>query len=126
MSSSVRATTESSTRRKRWVVRRRVVLLLSLFVIPFAISALLNSYGPLTADSAIRMAFATVAGQTIAIGGAVAALVITVVSRRSIPGVIFFALIALVVTMYAFTVMEGAGELLLERLDLVAETARLN
>ncbi|WP_341955918.1 hypothetical protein [Microbacterium sp. LWH13-1.2] len=125
MSSSVR-TTESSTRRKRWVVRRRAVLLMSLFVIPFAISALLNSYGPLTADSAIRMAFATVAGQTVAIGGAVAALVITVVSRRSIPGVIFFALVAVVVTMYALTVMGSAGELLLDRLDLVAETARLN
>jgi len=126
MSSSVRATAESPTRRTRWVVRRRVVLLLSLFVIPFAISALLNSYGPLTAESAIRMAFATVAGQTIAIGGAVAALVITLVSRRSIPGVIVFALIALVVTMYAFTVMGNAGQVLLDRLDLVAETARLN
>ncbi len=65
------------------------------------------------------------AGQTIAIGGAVAALVITVVSRRSIPGVIFFSLIALIVTIYALTVMESAGELLLDRLDLVAETARL-
>ncbi|MGJ0390033.1 hypothetical protein [Microbacterium sp. CGR1] len=107
-------------------MRRRAVLILSLFVIPFAISALLNSYGPLTADSAIRMAFATVAGQTIAIGGAVAALVITVVSLRSLPGVIFFTLIALVVTMYAFTVMGNAGQVLLDRLDLVAETARLN
>ncbi|WP_431074953.1 hypothetical protein [Microbacterium phyllosphaerae] len=54
-----------------------------------------------------------------------AALVITVVSRRSIPGVIFFSLIALIVTIYALTVMESAGELLLDRLDLVAETARL-
>lgn len=102
------------------------MLILSLFAIAFAISALLNSYGPLTAESAIRMAFATVAGQTIAIGGAVAALAITVVSRRSIPGVIFFAVITLVVSMYAFTVMGNAAELLLDRLELVEATARLN
>lgn len=126
MSSSVRAATESSAPRTRWVIRRRAVLILSLFAIPFAISALLNSYGPLSAESAIRMAFATVAGQTIAIGGAVAALAITVVSRRSIPGVIFFAVITLVVSMYAFTVMGNAAELLLDRLELVEATARLN
>lgn len=46
---------------------------LGVIVMPLALSAALNSYGPLTEDGAIRMAFATVAGQTIAILSVIAA-----------------------------------------------------
>jgi uncharacterized membrane protein YdjX (TVP38/TMEM64 family) len=115
-----------AVRAPRWFARRRFVLIMSLFVIPIALSASLNSYAPLTVDSALRMAFASVAGQTIAIIGALVALVITLTSRRSLPGVIFFALVALLVTVNAVSAMSGTGQLLLDRLDLIAETAALD
>jgi len=115
-----------AVRAPRWFARRRFVLIMSLFVIPIALSASLNSYGPLTVDSALRMAFASVARQTIAVIGALVALVITLTSRRSLPGVIFFALVALLVTVNAVSAMSGTGQLLLDRLDLIAETAALD
>lgn len=126
MSASVTDTSQVVARPPRWFARRRLVLIVSLFVIPIALSASLNSYGPLTVDSALRMAFASVAGQTVAILGALVAFVITLTSRRSVPGVIFFALVAFFVTANAITAMGGTGQLLLERLDLIAETAALN
>ncbi|OAN34005.1 hypothetical protein [Microbacterium sp. H83] len=107
----------------RWFPRRRLVLLVTLILVPFALAAVLNSYGPPTAESAVRMAFATVAGQTVAIGGALAALVITIVSRRNLPGIVFFGLLAVIVTANAVMAMTGAGQLLLDRLDLVAAIA---
>ncbi|WP_091228472.1 hypothetical protein [Microbacterium sp. 3J1] len=124
MSTAQVVTPQVVVRQPRWFLRRRLVLLVTLIVIPFALAALLNSYGPLTAVSAVRMAFATVAGQTVAIGGALAALVITIVSRRNLPGVLFFTLLAALVTLNAIMAMNGAGELLLDRLDLVAATAK--
>jgi len=128
MSTSVTASPQVSTRQPRWFLRRRFVLIMSCFVIPFALAALLNSYGPLTQESALRMAFTSVAGQTIAIGGALAALVITVVSprTRNIPGIVFFALLAVVVTANAVMAMGATGQLLLDRLDQLAEIAALN
>ena len=74
----------------------------------------------------VSPSFASVAGQTVAILGALVALVITLTSRRSLPGVIFFALVAFFVTAIAISAMGGTGQLLLERLDLIAETAALN
>ncbi len=126
MSASVTETSPVVARPPRWFARRRFVLIMSLFVIPIALSASLNSYGPLTVDSALRMAFASVAGQTIAILGALVAFVITLTSRRSLPGVIFFALVVFFVTTNAVTAMGGTGQLLLDRLDLIAETAALD
>jgi len=39
---------------------------------------------------------------------------------------IFFALVALLVTVNAVSAMSGTGQLLLDRLDLIAETAALD
>ncbi|WP_153302108.1 hypothetical protein [Microbacterium foliorum] len=39
---------------------------------------------------------------------------------------IFFALVALLVTVNAVSAMSGSGQLLLDRLDLIAETAALD
>ncbi len=108
----------------RWWLRRRFVLLMSVLVLPAALSALLNGYGPLTEESAMRMAFATVAGQTVAMLGALAAVVLTIVQRRR--GLVLFVLIGFVVIVNAVAAMGSAGELLLSRLDLIAETAALN
>ena len=109
-----------------WWSRRRVILVMSIFVVPALLSVLLNSYGPLTVESAIRMACATIAGQTVAIGGAAAALVITITRRRSIPGIVLFAIILVVVAVYASAAMESAGHLLIDRLDLIAEADALD
>ncbi|MHC9045044.1 hypothetical protein ACYX8G_10705 [Microbacterium saperdae] len=108
-----------------WWSRRRVILVLSIFVVPALLSVLLNSYGPLTVESAIRMACATIAGQTVAIGGAAVAFVITVARRRSIPGIVLFAVLLVVVAVYASAAMENAGHLLIDRLDLIAEADAL-
>lgn len=108
-----------------WYLRRRLILLVSVVVAPVALTAALNSYGPLTEESALRMAFATAAGMTIAVLGAVAALVVTVARRRSIPGVVFFALVLVFVAAWAAAVVSGAGDLLLERLALIEDVAGL-
>lgn len=102
------------------------ILLLGVIAIPLALTVALNSYGPLSEESAIRMAFATVAGQTIAVLSAVASLAITL-SRRPHPAAIaVFVIIAAVVTLAAIGGMASAGELMLNNLELVAETNLLN
>ncbi|KJQ53209.1 hypothetical protein [Microbacterium sp. SA39] len=125
---SIATSTEPQIRRGGvpWWARRRLILIVSLWVVPLALNVALNSYGPLTAESALRMAFATVAGQTIAIIGAVAALVVTITHRRPLAGIVFFGLVLMFVVAYALTAMEGAGVTILERLDLIAEVDQLN
>ncbi|WP_350352599.1 hypothetical protein ABS642_05930 [Microbacterium sp. A8/3-1] len=107
-----------------WWTRRRLILLVSLFVVPVALNVAFNSYGALTVDSALRMAFAAVAGQTIAVVGALAALVVTITHRRHLAGIVLFGLVFVLVTVYACAAAESAGALLLDRLELVAEAGR--
>ena len=107
-------------------LRRRGILFVGLIVIPFALSAILNSYGALTEENAIRMAFASVAGQTIAILSVIATVVLTVRRRAGVNQIVLFVVIAIVVTTGALNAMSNAAELLLTRLDLVAETNLLN
>lgn len=105
---------------------------MGVLVIPFALSALFNSYGALTYESAIRMGFATAAGQTIAILSAIGVIALAVARRRTVDHaafliqVVVLTFIALAITVNAFEVMSSASELLLTRLDLAAETAKLN
>ncbi|MEV4736874.1 MULTISPECIES: hypothetical protein [unclassified Microbacterium] len=115
-----------TARRIRWFARRRFVLLTTVVVIPILLSLVLNSWGALTAESAWRMAVATVVGQTITICGAIIAVVLTIVQRRPAVAVIAFALLAAVLVLNALSTMDGAGQVLLDRLDLIAETAALD
>jgi Co/Zn/Cd efflux system component len=112
--------------RRPRLVGRSTVLILGVLVIPFALSVALNSYGPLTVHTALRMAFATVAGQTIAILGAIAALALAIKRGYAWPAIIAFGLIAVVITTWAIGSMASAGTLLIDRLDLVAEVDQLN
>lgn len=107
-------------------ISRGAILLLGVVVIPFALSAALNSYGALTTDGALRMAFATVAGQTIAIISAIVAVALTVRRRYAWPAIVAFVLIAAVITSWAVGNMASAGDLLLDRLELIAEVDKLN
>lgn len=102
------------------------ILVLGVLAIQFALTVVFNSYGPLTEESAIRMAFATVAGQTIAILTAIAVLAIALYRRATLAEVAVLGVIVVAVTLAATASMESAGELLLNRLDLVAETDLLS
>lgn len=114
------------TAKKSRGISRGGILVLEVVVIPFALSAALSSYGALTTESALRMAFATVAGQTIAIISAIVAVVLTVRRRYAWPAIMAFALIAAVITTWAVGSMASAGDLLLDRLELIAEVDVLN
>lgn len=111
---------------KPWRVSHAAVLVVGIILIPVALSVSLNSYGALTVDGALRMAFATVAGQTIAILSAATALVLTIKRRYALPTIAAFVLIAALVTITAITNMANAGELLLTRLDIIADVNKLN
>lgn len=111
---------------KRRRISRGLVLVLGVIVVPFALSVVLNSYGALTVDGAFRMAFATVAGQTIAILSAIAAVVLTITERRPWPSLVFFLVVGAFITIAALSTMGSAGDLLLTRLDLIADVDRLN
>jgi len=105
---------------------RGTVLIVGVLVVPFALSVALNNYGALTIDGALRMAFATVAGQTIAILSAIAAVILTIKRRYAWPAVLAFVIIAAAITSWALGSVASAGELLLTRLDLIAEVNELN
>lgn len=109
----------------RFPVNRRMVLIIGAILIPFALSAIFNSYSPLTEETALRMAFAGVAGQTIAILSAVAIVVMTI-RRRLFVQLPVMAVIAALVIAAAVGTMTTQGTLLVQRLDRVAETALLN
>jgi predicted MFS family arabinose efflux permease len=109
-----------------WWTRRRLILILALFVFPIALSLATNSWGALTVESALRMHAGAIAGQTIGILGAVAALVVTFTHRRNMPGIVFFTLVLAAVVVSALSAMENAGAVLLDRFDTIAEVDLLD
>jgi drug/metabolite transporter (DMT)-like permease len=100
---------------------RTLVLIAGVVVAPIALTLAFNSWGPLTEESAIRMAFATVAGQTLAIFSAVLAFVLTVVRRSSWPQIVFFLVVAVLVVGWASGALESAADLLQSRFGRIAE-----
>lgn len=90
-------------------------------MLPVVIGVLTNSWGPLTEESAIRMAFGSVAGQTIAILSAIAAVVVTIAFRAPWASVVAIAVVAAFIIALALGNIGQAAELLQERLDTVAE-----
>ncbi|GAA2074413.1 hypothetical protein [Microbacterium hatanonis] len=95
-----------------------VILVLGVMVIPLALVAVFNSYDAPDAAAYVRMAFAQVAGATIAIG-TVAGLVVQRIIRRSSAGdVAWFAFIALVVTAWQVSNLSRTADFLLTGLGL--------
>ena len=82
--------------------------------------------GPLTAESAIVMAFATVAGQTIAIVTAVVVVVLSFVRRIASVSLTISVVVGIVVVLAALSNMSAASDLLQQRLELVATVDQLN
>ncbi|GAA5206432.1 hypothetical protein GCM10025774_07550 [Microbacterium kyungheense] len=107
-------------------VGRGFILMLGVIVVPLALNMLFNSYGALTVDGALRMAFAAVAGQTVAVLSAMTALVLTVKRGYAWPAIVAFAIITAVVVGLAVGSIAAAGDTLLSRLDLIAEVNELN
>ena len=107
-------------------LNRATILLLGVVLAPLVIGFLVFPGGELTEESAVRMAFAAVAGQTVAILSAAAALVITLRRDRRLTSVLFFTVVLLLVTSWAISSMTSAGERLLTRLDRVADVSLLN
>ncbi|MBW9094502.1 hypothetical protein JNB62_12475 [Microbacterium jejuense] len=107
-------------------IGRSSVLLLGVVLVPTALNIVFNSYGALTVDGALRMAFATVAGQTVAILSAITALVLTVKRGYAWPAIVAFAIITAVVVGLAVSSIAAAGDTLLSRLDSIAQVNELN
>lgn len=107
-------------------VSNTTIVILGIWVIPFVLSAAFNSYGPVTVDSALRMAAAAVAGQTIAIMSVITATVIAIERRYSVMKVLATVVIAVLVTSSAVSTMAAAGDDLLTRIDLVTEVDASN
>lgn len=107
-------------------LRPVAILLLGVLVVPIALTAAFTSYGPLTEESAIRMAFATVAGQVIAILSGFVTVGVAVKRRYNVMQIAILTAIAIAIVVSAFALNASAGDLLLSRLDLIAETNLLN
>lgn len=97
---------------------RGLILIVGVILIPMALNIVCNSWGPLTQESAMRMAFATVAGQTVAILSVTVTLAMTAMTRRwrQIP---LFAVIVLSIFMAAAATMDSAADELSSRLVMI-------
>jgi hypothetical protein len=93
-----------------------LVLLVGVVVIPFVLTvATTPSSAPTDADY-VRMAFASVAGATIAIASALGLLIDRVIRRAKSSTIAIFALVALVAVPYQLSAIQNAADLLLARL----------
>jgi hypothetical protein len=110
----------------RYRISRLGVFIAGVIVIPIVLSVATNSWGPLTVDSAMRMAFGAVAGQTIAILSAITIVVLTVARRYAIATIVVVSIIALVIIINATSAMAHAGDMLLTQLDRIAAVDLLN
>lgn len=117
---------KSPSVRRRGGISRGAVLLAGVILLPIALNLAFNSYGALTVDGALRMAFAAVAGQTIAILSAITALVLTIKRRYAWPAIASFALITAVITASAFATIGAAGDTFLDRFTLIEQVEQLN
>lgn len=95
-----------------------VVLVLGVVVVPISLVVIFNSYTAPDAEAYVRMAFAQVAGATIAIG-TVLGLVIQRIARRSpIRDTAWFGLIAVVVTAWQISNLARTADFLLTGLGV--------
>ena len=95
-----------------------VVLVCGVMLAPFLLTIAFNSFSPPDAAAYVRMAFATVAGQTVALV-TVAALFVTRITSHARPSeTITYGLIGVAVTVSAVWNINGASDLLLQRLAI--------
>ena len=107
-------------------ISRLAVFILGVIVIPLLLNVALNNYGAHTAEGAVQMAFATVAGQTVTILSGITLVVLTVKRKYAIPAIIGTVVIAAAIAYGAVATMGGAAALLFTRLADIAEVDQLN
>jgi len=95
-------------------------------VLPLVLGLAFNSWGPLTPASAIAMAFATVAGHTIAVVSAVTVVFLSFARRSGGASVAMSLVVAAFVVLFALSNVSLAGDLLQQRLELVSSVDELN
>ena len=95
----------------RWSFQAALILLGGVIVIPTLLTFIFNSWSAPDAEAYVRMAFASVAGSTIAIVTVLGVLVSRLRERFST--VATFAVIALVVAFYSFYAINRAAAFLL-------------
>lgn len=126
MSAPIAERDAATSGRRRVQLTPIAILLLGVVIVPIAFSVAFNSWGPLTEESAIRMAFATVAGQVIAVLTGSVMVGLAAKRRYGFAQIVVLIVIALAITINSSAMISSAGELLLSRLDLIAETDMLN
>ena len=95
-----------------------VILVTGVVLIPMVLGIIFNSWSAPDADAYVRMAFAQVAGATIAIGTVVGLVVQRIARRRSIGDTAWFGLIAVVVTVWQISNLSRTADFLLIGLGL--------
>ena len=105
---------------------RSFIFVVGVFVLPSVLGLAFNSWGPLTSASAIAMAFATVAGHTIAVVSAVTVVFLSFARRSGGASVAMSLVIAAFVVLFALSNVSLAGDLLQQRLELVSSVDELN
>ncbi|MEV5069815.1 hypothetical protein MRBLMI12_001397 [Microbacterium sp. LMI12-1-1.1] len=95
-----------------------ILLVGALVVVPVAFGLLFNSWTAPDDEAHVRMAFATVAGATLAIATVLGLLVDRIIRRATVSTIAIFTVIAFVVVPYELNAISRAAELLLTRLNM--------
>lgn len=95
-----------------------VILVVGVFLIPVALMFAFNSWTEPDAAAYVRMAFAQVAGATIAIGTVVGLVLHRVVRRSPIGEIVWFAAIAVAIIAFQVGIVANAASSLLSRLGV--------
>lgn len=95
-----------------------IILVLGVVIVPVSLVVIFNSYTAPDADAYVRMAFAQVAGATIAIGTVLGLAVQRIARRSPILDIAWFALIAVVVTAWQLYNLARTADFLLTGLGL--------
>lgn len=93
-----------------------LILVVGVLLVPIALGVIFNSYDTPDAAAFVRMAFAQVAGATIAIGTVVGLVIQRIVRRSPVGDIAYFALLALVITVWQASMLSTAADTLLSRL----------
>ncbi|MFB7883421.1 hypothetical protein [Microbacterium sp. NPDC056057] len=95
-----------------------LILLGGLVIVPIGLALLTTGYEAPDDAASVRMAFASVAGATVAIITVLGLLVDRIVRRASLSTIAIFAVIALVVVPWQLSAVSRTADLLLTRLAL--------
>src|SRR3954453_14651938 len=96
------------------------ILVTGVVLIPMALGIIFNSWAAPDADAYVRMAFAQVAGVTIAIGTVVGLVVQRIARRSPIRDTVWFGLIAVVVIAWQVSNLARTADFLLTGLGLAS------